>query len=231
MSMILVVDDDAAFASMLEVTLADAGYGCQTVASGELALSAVAHEQPAVVVLDIRLPGMSGYDVCRRLRELFGLTIGVVFISGERTEYYDQIAGLELGADDYLRKPFEPSELIARLRSLSRRLPSPAMPEPSARSQPERPLTRREREVLGLAAEGMAQKQIAQSLGIAPKTVGSHMGHVFEKLGVHSQAQAVAAARELQLPLVAAVRSKAEIAASATLLGLPVREMVEILAP
>jgi DNA-binding NarL/FixJ family response regulator len=93
-----------------------------------------------------------------------------------------QIAGLELGGDDYLGKPFDPGELVARVRSLARRLPAAAV-----RAQPEHALTARELEVLALAAEGLPPKQVAQELSISRKTVGTHMSHIFEKLGVHSQ--------------------------------------------
>jgi DNA-binding response OmpR family regulator len=191
---ILIVDDDARFAALAESVLAEAGYLCRTAGSGEVALAAARSQKPRIVLLDVHLPVMSGYDVCRRLRERYGLGVGIIFLSGLRTESYDQIAGLELGADDYLSKPFDPGELVARVRSLARRLPAAAACE-----QPEHTLTARELEVLALAAKGLPQKQVAQELSISRKTVGTHMSHIFEKLGVHSQGQAVAAAHELDL--------------------------------
>ena len=191
---ILIVDDDARFAALAESVLAEAGYLCRTAASGEVALAAARSQQPRIVLLDVHLPVMSGYDVCRRLRERYGLSVGIIFLSGLRTESYDQIAGLELGGDDYLSKPFDPGELVARVRSLARRLPAAAACE-----QREHALTARELEVLALAAKGLPQKQVAQELSISRKTVGTHMSHIFEKLGVHSQGQAVAAAHELDL--------------------------------
>jgi two-component system, OmpR family, response regulator len=194
----LIVDDDARFAALAESVLTEAGYACRTAASGELALAAARGEQPLIVLLDVHLPVMSGYDVCRRMRERYGLSVGIIFISGLRTENYDQIAGLELGGDDYLSKPFDPGELVARVRSLARRLAA-AMPAVAAREQPEHALTARELEVLALVAKGLPQKQVAQKLSISSKTVGTHMSHIFEKLGVHSQGQAVAAAQELHL--------------------------------
>jgi DNA-binding NarL/FixJ family response regulator len=195
---ILIVDDDARFAALAETVLAEAGYRCRTAANGTVALAAARSEQPRIVLLDVHLPVISGYDVCRRLRERYGLSVGIIFISGRRTESYDHVAGLELGGDDYLSKPFDPGEIVARVRSLARRLPA-AGPATASRGQPEHPLTARELEVLALAAEGLAQKQIAQKLSISCKTVGTHMGHIFEKLGVHSRGQAVAAAHGLHL--------------------------------
>jgi DNA-binding response OmpR family regulator len=229
---ILIVDDDARFAALAESVLAEAGYRCRTAASGKVALAAARSEQPGIVVLDVHLPVMSGYDVCRRLRERYGLSVGIIFISGCRTEGYDQIAGLELGGDDYLSKPLDPGEFVARVRSLARRLPAVG-----TREQPEHALTVRELEVLALAAEGLPQKQVAQKLSISYKTVGTHMSHIFEKLGVHSRGQAVAAAHELHLlgPLPAqrgrAVRpsSRAGALAIAGLLGLSPADLVEVL--
>jgi DNA-binding NarL/FixJ family response regulator len=229
---ILIVDDDARFAALAESVLAEAGYRCRTAASGKVALAAARSEQPGIVLLDVHLPVMSGYDVCRRLRERYGLSVGIIFISGRRTESYDLIAGLELGGDDYLSKPCDPGEFVARVRSLARRLPAAG-----TRAQPEHALTVRELEVLALAAEGLPQKQVAQKLSISCKTVGTHMSHIFEKLGVHSRGQAVAAAHELHLlgPLPAqrgrAVRptSRAGAVAIAGLLGLPPADLVEVL--
>ena len=195
---ILIVDDDARFAALAESVLAEAGFLCRTAASGELALAAARNEQPRIVLLDVHLPVMSGYDVCRRLRERYGLSVGIIFISGRRTESYDQVAGLELGGDDYLSKPFDPGEFVARVRSLARRLP-PAGPAARSHGESKHPLTARELEVLALAVEGLAQKQIAEKLSISFKTVGTHMSHIFEKLGVHSRGQAVAVAHELDL--------------------------------
>jgi DNA-binding NarL/FixJ family response regulator len=195
---ILIVDDDPSFATVVETVLAEDGYRCSTAASGEAALAAALREQPRIVLIDVHLPEMSGYDVSRRLRELYGRSLGIIFISGVRTESYDQIAGLELGGDDYLIKPFDPGELVARVRSLARRL-DPAEPAAAAREEPEHPLTAREAEVLALVAQGLSQKQVAQQLSISRKTVGTHMSHIFEKLRVHSQGQAVAAAYRLHL--------------------------------
>ena len=111
-----------------------------------------------------------------------------MFVSGERVEPCDRVAGLLLGADDYVVKPFAPDELIARVRRLVVRS---ASDEPGAlRSK----LTRREQEVLQLLASGLTQPEIARELVISSSTVASHIEHILDKLGVHSRAQAVALA-------------------------------------
>jgi DNA-binding NarL/FixJ family response regulator len=136
----------------------------------------------------VRLPGISGYEVLRELRSRYGETLPIIFVSGERVEAFDRVAGILLGADDYVVKPFAPDELIARVRRLVFRAGSD---DPGALGTK---LTRREQEVLQLLASGLTQQQIAKQLVISSSTVDSHIEHVLEKLGVRSRAQAVALA-------------------------------------
>lgn len=164
-----------------------AGYATIEAQDGEQALELAHCRQPSLVILEIALSGVCGYEVCRRLRETHGEGLPIVFLSGARKESFDRVAGLLLGADDYIVKPFVPDELVARIRGLLRHR-TPTMPGVVSS------LTTREREVLGLLAEGMDQKEIAGSLSISPKTVGSHTEHIFVKLGVRSRTQAVALA-------------------------------------
>jgi DNA-binding response OmpR family regulator len=182
---ILVVDDEATVRRVLAEHLGRGGWDVREAADGEAALEAAAHERPAAVVLDVRLPGISGWEVCRELRSRFGDSVAVLFVSGERVESMDRVAGFLLGGDDYLVKPFAPSELLARLDRAVRRTPADGGGSP---------LTRRELEVLRLLAEGRRQPEIARELVISQKTVGTHIEHIFGKLGVHSRAEAVAVA-------------------------------------
>jgi two-component system nitrate/nitrite response regulator NarL len=190
---ILVVDDDDGVRDFVSDLLERAGYATKQVATGEEALAAAQADRPSLVLLDVRLPGLSGYEVLYSLRERFGDGLPVVFVSGERTEAFDRVAGLQLGADDYLSKPFAPDELIARLRRLL------AHSAPSADELGRPALTRREDEVLKLLANGLAQDEIATKLVISPKTVASHIERILAKLGVHSRAQAVAVAHRTGL--------------------------------
>jgi DNA-binding NarL/FixJ family response regulator len=172
---------------------------CETIAAadGRQALDLARSERPALVLLDINLPGVSGYEVCRELREAFDGDISIIFVSGERTEPYDRVAGLLLGADDYIVKPFDDGELLARVRSALRHSDTaPRGTGNGSKSSSIASLTAREREVLQLLAHGLTQVDIAGKLVISPKTVGTHIQRILGKLGVHSRAQAVVLAHE-----------------------------------
>ena len=115
---ILVVDDEPQILRSLRMTLAGHGYDVQTAATGEEALDATEGRLPDLVVLDLVLPGLSGLEVCRRLRERSSLPILVLSARGDER---DKVAALDLGADDYLTKPFGVNELLARIRAALRR--------------------------------------------------------------------------------------------------------------
>src|SRR3954451_16446418 len=183
---ILVVDDDADLRALVTTVLESAGYATVQAASGEEALQ-LAAQPPGLVVLDVLLPGISGYHVCRRLRDRFGEGLPIIFVSGVRTESYDRVAGLLVGADDYLSKPFAPDELLIRVARLIRRS------APVAAAGPSGP-PRREREILGFFSAGLDAREIAQRLQVSPKTVGTHIENIYRKLGVHNRAQALAIA-------------------------------------
>lgn len=186
------VEDEVVIGDLLKEVLTNAGYVVRLVHSGEEAIDAVRREQPVLVILDVHLPGMSGYEVCGWLRSRFRDSVPVMFISGERVEAFDRAAGLMLGADDYMSKPFSTEELVARVRGLLRRT------VPPSRSL-ETKLTVRELEVLRLLAGGLGQKEISGHLAISAKTVGTHIEHILMKLGVQSRTQAVALAYREQL--------------------------------
>jgi two-component system, NarL family, nitrate/nitrite response regulator NarL len=183
---ILIVDDDRHSRALISRVLRRAGYSTYEAKAGEEALAAAKRARPALVIVEALLPGMSGYEVCRELKDEFGEALPIVFVSGNRTEPGDRVAGLLLGGDDYVVKPFDPDELLARVRRL---LPTPL-------NDVRRPdeLTTRELHVLSLLVDGLTQSEIAEKLFISPKTVGKHIEHILAKLGVHSRAQAVALA-------------------------------------
>jgi two-component system phosphate regulon response regulator PhoB len=124
---ILVVDDEPDITALVAYHLAKAGYRVSTASSGAEALRAASEERPDVVVLDLMLPGVSGYDVLTELRSREETRdVGVILLTARREET-DRIRGLSLGADDYLTKPFSPQELTLRVAAVLRRLQSPAV--------------------------------------------------------------------------------------------------------
>ena len=127
-SRILVVDDDATVSEIVARYLERDGYAVETVADGRVALERALAEPPDLVVLDLMLPGMDGLDVCRRLRALAPVPIVILTARGQEA---DRIVGLELGADDYVSKPFSTKELVARVRAVLRRAKGPLAAQPS----------------------------------------------------------------------------------------------------
>lgn len=124
---ILVVDDEADITALVAYHLAKAGYRVSTATNGTEALKAAREERPDVVVLDLMLPGLSGYEVLAELRKRDETRdVGVILLTARRDEP-DRIKGLSLGADDYLTKPFSPAELGLRVQALLRRLAAPAV--------------------------------------------------------------------------------------------------------
>src|SRR3954471_24024046 len=124
---ILVVDDEPDITALVAYHLAKAGYRVSTAANGPDALKAAREERPDLVILDLMLPGVSGYDVLAEMRRREETRdVGVILLTARREEQ-DRIRGLALGADDYLTKPFAPQELSLRVNALLRRLGAPAV--------------------------------------------------------------------------------------------------------
>jgi two-component system phosphate regulon response regulator PhoB len=124
---ILVVDDEPDITALVAYHLAKVGYRVSTAANGTDALKAARDERPDIVILDLMLPGVSGYDVLAELRRRDETReVGVILLTSRREEA-DRIRGLSLGADDYLTKPFSPQELSLRVNALLRRLGAPAV--------------------------------------------------------------------------------------------------------
>jgi two-component system, OmpR family, response regulator len=124
--LILVVEDERPIAELVRMYLQRDGYGVEIEADGLAGLTAARRLRPAACILDIALPGLEGTEICRRLRAE-DIWIPIIFLTA-RDDEVDRIVGLELGADDYLTKPFSPRELVARVRAVLRR--SSGSPEP-----------------------------------------------------------------------------------------------------
>ena len=133
---VLVVEDETSIASFVALYLKNAGYRVQTAGTGQEALDALSHDRPDLVILDLMLPDIDGIEVCRRIRR--GSDLPILMLTA-RDEDVDKIIGLEVGADDYLTKPFNPRELVARVKSILRRA-VPERREPQERQLAHGPL-------------------------------------------------------------------------------------------
>jgi two-component system, OmpR family, catabolic regulation response regulator CreB len=127
--LILIVEDEPGIADTLQYALRTEGFEPVWCASAEAALAAVAQRAPSLVILDVGLPDMSGFELFKNLRAV--VDVPVVFLTA-RGDEIDRVVGLELGADDYVAKPFSPRELVARVRSVLRRSAKAAAPAPAA---------------------------------------------------------------------------------------------------
>ncbi|WP_295121854.1 response regulator transcription factor [uncultured Leifsonia sp.] len=121
--LVLVVEDEAAIVELERLYLTGAGFGVHVETDGRQALAAIDRLRPVAIVLDVGIPGLDGIEVCRTLRARDDWT-PVIFVTA-RDDEVDRILGLELGADDYLTKPFSPRELVARLKGMVRRAAGP----------------------------------------------------------------------------------------------------------
>ena len=126
MTRVLVVEDDPDIAQLVAHYLEKAGFSAELLASGRDALAAIAARPPDVIVLDLMLPQVDGLEICRVVRGNAATAAIPIIMLTARAEESDRIVGLEIGADDYLGKPFSPNELVARVRALVRRAQRPA---------------------------------------------------------------------------------------------------------
>jgi DNA-binding NarL/FixJ family response regulator len=189
---ILVVDDDPFIARLLEIELKAAGYDVRVASDGERALELARERCPELVLADVMMPNMDGFELTRRLRlDSRTASVSVIMLTA-RGLSADKLEGFSVGADDYIVKPFDLGEFIARVRRTADRTAPARKANGSA-------LTPRELEVLMLLANGQGQKKIAQALFITPKTVATHIQRILTKLDVHSRAEAVAYAHRNHL--------------------------------
>ena len=189
---VVIADGDEGGRALASAALSRAGYEVVEVSTGAAVLETLDTRTVALVVLEVGLADMTGYEVCREIRATRGEDLPIFFLSGLRTEPLDRVAGLLLGADDFIVKPFDPDELVARVRRFVNR--STATREIEARDPRSPQLTRRELEVLNLLVEGRRQKEIAEQLVISQKTVATHIQNLLGKFGVHSRAELIARA-------------------------------------
>ncbi len=202
MKKILVVDDNLTLRTVLIHYLEKRGYLVQAVARVTDAL-AVFDEDPAdLVVSDIVMPDIDGFEFCRRLRATrSGQLVPFIFLSS-KAEVDDRVQGHAMGADDYLIKPFEPRELLAKIESqlersrrfhaeLVRLMQQPPAPPTELPEPTPLPLTRAEKKVFWQVIQGYTNKQIGDRLEISPRTVQTHLSNILSKLRLENRSQLV----------------------------------------
>jgi DNA-binding NarL/FixJ family response regulator len=205
MKNILIVDDDITLRTALIRYLQNRGYSVQEATSGAEALSLFEQNPPDVVVSDVMMPEMDGLEFCRRLRGTrSGQLVPFIFLSS-RKDVDDRVQGHQMGADDYLIKPFDPKELVAKIEAQlerSRRIHSEivrlmqqtnltgASEAPPPPPQP-LPLTPAEEKVFWEVIQGFTNKQIGDRLFVSPRTVQTHLSNILSKLHLESRSQLI----------------------------------------
>lgn len=201
MKKILVVDDDTTLRTALTRYLHNRGYAVEDADSGVEGLALFEKNTPDLVVSDVMMPEMDGFEFCRRLRATrSGQLVPFIFLSS-RGEVEDRIHGHDMGADDYLIKPFEPRELVAKIEAQlerSRRTHAEIVRliQQSATATPEShpsplPLTPAEEKVFWEVIQGYTNKQIGDRLFVSPRTVQTHLSNILSKLQLENRSQLV----------------------------------------
>jgi len=186
---LLVVDDEVNLLRAVEACLRAEGFEVITARSGAEALVSVAQSVPDLIVSDIRMPGMSGYELAQQLRASSRTALVPVVFLTAKGETGDRIEGFRSGVDAYLTKPFEPDELIAVIRGILSRVERThaeiarlvgAQGQGQAEFFDEQ-LTEAENRIAALVARGLSNKEIASELEISVRTVENHISHILDK--------------------------------------------------
>ncbi|MBD2109200.1 response regulator transcription factor [Nodosilinea sp. FACHB-13] len=196
MNTVLIVDDDPILQTALTRHLQAQGFEVMSATSGQEALDLLCNQPADVVVSDVVMPGMNGFEFCHHLRSSpAGEMVPFIFLSG-LGELTNRVQGHMLGADDYLVKPFSAQELIAKVKGAiarSQRLHSTLkrMLEQSALQPSPLPLTPAEERVFWEVVQGFTNKQIGEHLFLSPRTVQTHLSNMLAKLNLENRAQIV----------------------------------------
>jgi two-component system, LuxR family, response regulator FixJ len=195
---IMVVDDDSGVRNAMRSLLKSVGLESALYASAQEFLTAYQPAQPGCLVLDIRMPGMSGLELQQQLNML-GAVVPVIFMTGHG-DIPMAVEAMQHGAFDFLQKPFRDQDLLDRIqRAIARDTEQRQTLGETARIKAHvESLTAREREVLDLMTQGKQNKVIAQDLGVSPRTVEIHRARVMEKMNAQSVAQLVRMMLDLQ---------------------------------
>ena len=196
-TMVFVVDDDPSFRRSTEALIGAAGFNVQTFSSAEEFLRSRRPDVPGCLVLDVRLPHLSGLDLQRELAKT-NVEIPIIFITGHG-DIPMTVQAMKGGATEFLTKPFREQDLLDAINKgidfdRAARLQRAKLEDLRRRYHA---LTAREREVMAHVVTGMLNKQVAQELGTTEKTIKVHRGHIMQKMGVKSFADLVRSAEKL----------------------------------
>ena len=201
---VFVIDDDPSMRTAIRELIEAVGMSCQTFGSGKELLGAVLPDVPSSLVLDVRLPGLSGLNLQRELTER-GINMPIIFITGHG-DIPMSVQAMKAGAVEFLTKPFRDQDLLDAIEQGIERDRSTRKQLTEIRGLRERSetLTPREREVMRLVVEGLLNKQIAAELDISEKTVNVHRSQVMQKMRADSLAELVRMTEKLDLGALAA---------------------------
>jgi DNA-binding response OmpR family regulator len=203
---VLIVDDVPENLAVLSDALDEAGHTVLVATDGISALERLMLVMPDLILLDAVMPGIDGFETCRRMKLMDSARdVPVVFMTG-LTETEHVVRGFEVGGIDYVTKPIRPAEVLARISTHVRnarmlsdaRLSRDQAPAVVSADLSQYQLTPRELEVLAWIARGKTNRDIADILGMSPRTVNKHLEHIFVKLGVETRAAAAALVASLR---------------------------------
>ncbi len=192
----LIVDDVPENLALLSDALSEAGYTVLVATDGLSALDLLQRVTPDIILLDAVMPGIDGFETCRRIKERGELRhVPVMFMTG-LTETEHVVQGFDAGGLDYVTKPIAPAEVLARAASHIRnaRLLAQVTSAGYVASIEQYQLTPRETDVLAWVAKGKTNRDIGEILGMSPRTVNKHLEHIYVKLGVETRSAAAALA-------------------------------------